>query len=143
MSILNLAPFSYYTLLGFGLALVGLEMAIGSFYILWFGIGFCVVAVVEYFYPFSGGLYQIALACLIAFVLLFALKNRLKNFLQKSEKEIKDDFLNESGVGVMKGGVVEFKGTLWAVDAKFKDLEDGREVEVLKVEKNKAFIKIL
>ncbi len=139
---IEFAPFSAYALLGIGLVLVGLEMALGSFYILWFGIGFCVVSAVEFFYPFANGLHQVALASLIAFVLLVALKQRLKNFLSKNEKEIKDDFLNEAGVGIMKHGMVEFKGTMWEVGTEFKKLEDGVEVEVLKAEKNKATIKL-
>ncbi len=141
MSFLDFEPLSFYTLLGIGLALIGLEMTLGSFYILWIGIGFCLVAGVEYFIPFSSGLYQISLAFFIALVLLFLLKNRLKEFLGKNEKEIKDDFLNESGVGIIKHGLVEFKGTMWEIESKFKHLKDGTEVEVLKVEKNMAYLK--
>ncbi len=142
MNLLDFEPLSFYTLLGIGIGLIGLEMTLGSFYIIWFGIGFCIVAGVEFFIPFSSGLYQVSLAFLIALVLLFLLKNKLIEFLSKNEKEIKDDFLNESGVGVMKHGLVEFKGTMWEVESKFKDLENGTEVEVLRVEKNKAFIKV-
>lgn len=138
-----LDPLSVYALLGIGLVLVGLEISLASFYIIWFGIGFCLVALIEYFYPFSSFLHQSAAALLISLILLFLLKRRLKEFMQKNEKEIKDNFLNEEGEGVIKHGMVSYKGTLWEIDPRGLQIEEGQRVKVIKTKKNRATIELL
>lgn len=141
MNLLSIAPFSIYTLFGIGVILMGLEITLNSFYIIWFGIGFCAVGVLEYFMPFPSGIHQIATALAIAFLLLLTLKQKVKNLIRQSEKEIKDDFLNEVGDGIIKHGMVEFKGTLWEIDQEYKNLQDGTIVKVLQTKGNKAQIK--
>lgn len=138
-----LEPLSIPILLTIGVVLIGLEMVLGSFYILWFGIGFFVVGAVEYFIPFSGAMYQIATALVISLVLLFTLKRRVKMILGKNEKEIKDDFLNEKGVGVIKEGMIFYKGTLWEYEPKNLHVKEGLHVEVLKTKGNIATIRLI
>lgn len=136
-------PLSIYALLGIGLILISLEITLGSFYIIWLGVGFCVVGAVEYFYPFSSFLHQSATALLIAFVLLLLLKKRVKEFMQKSEKEIKDDFLNEKGEGTITHGMLSYKGTLWEIEPKNLDISEGVRVKVIKTKKNVATIELI
>lgn len=137
---MTLDPLSVYALLGIGLVLIGLEISLGSFYIIWLGIGFCFVALIEYFYPFSSFLHQSAVALLISLILLFLLKKKLKVFMQKNEKEIKDNFLNEEGEGIIKHGMVSYKGTLWEIDPRGLEVQEGERVRVNKTKKNRATI---
>lgn len=136
-------PLSIYTLLGLGFVLIALEITLGSFYIMWLGIGFCVVGVIEYFYPFSSFLHQSAVALLIALLLLILLKKKVKTFMLRSEKEIKDNFLNEEGEGTIKHGMVFFKGTLWEYEPKDIKVEEGLRVRVKKTKKNRAIIELI
>ncbi len=138
-----IASLSAPLLLGLGVILMGIEMLVGSFYIFWFGAGFVIVGILEYFVPFSGGLYQISTAFIVSLVLLFALRKKISHLLKKSEKEIKDDFLNESGEGVIKEGLVFYKGTMWEYEPKELQVKDGQRVKVLSVKGNIASIEIL
>ncbi len=140
---IELQPLSPSLLIGIGVVLIGLEMLVGTFYILWFGVGFFVVGVMEYFMPFSNALYQISLALTISLVLLFSLKKHISNLLHKSEKEVKDDFLNEVGEGVIKEGMVFYKGTLWEYEPKDLHVKEGLHVKVLSTKKNKAKIELI
>lgn len=140
---LELQPFSAPILLTIGIVLMGLEMMLGSFYILWFGIGFFVVGAIEYFLPFPSAMYQIATALSISLVLLFTLKRKVSYLLSNSEKEIKSDFLNEEGEGIIKEGMVFYKGTMWEYEPKSLHVKEGLHVKVLSTKGNKANIELL
>ena len=135
-----LEPFSGLVLSAIGLAFLALEVFFASFYLLWFGFGFLAVAALSAGVVFGDGMYQIALATVLAVVLLLAFAKRLRALLKKSEKEIKDDFLNETGKGVIKEGMVFYKGTLWRFEPALADLKDGDEVTVIKTHKSVATI---
>ncbi|MGP1561325.1 MAG: NfeD family protein [Helicobacteraceae bacterium] len=135
-----LEPFSGLVLSAIGLAFLALEVFFASFYLLWFGFGFLAVAALSAGVAFGDGMYQIALATVLAVVLLLAFAKRLRALLKKSEKEIRDDFLNETGKGVIKEGMVFYKGTLWRFEPPLPDLKDGDEVTVLKAHKSIATI---
>lgn len=140
---LELQPFSAPILLTIGIVLMGIEMMLGSFYILWFGIGFFVVGAIEYFLPFPSAMYQISTALIISLVLLFALKKKVNFWLRHSEKEIKDDFLNEEGEGVIKEGMVFYKGTMWEYEPKDLKVQNGLHVKVLSTKGNRAVIELI
>lgn len=137
---IELQPFSIPILLSLGVILMGLEMLVGSFYIFWFGIGFFVVGIIEYFVPFSGAIYQISTALIISLILLFTLKKRVNFLLSRSEKEIKDDFLNEEGEGIIKEGMVFYKGTMWLYEPRDLKLKEGAYVKVLSTKGNLAIV---
>ncbi len=139
---LEFQPLSTSILMGIGVVLIGLEMLVGTFYILWFGVGFFIVGAIQYFFPFSNGLYQISLALTISLILLLLLKNFIKKILKTPEKEIKDDFLNEAGEGVIKEGMLFYKGTLWEYEPKDLHVKNGDRVKVLSVKSNVAKIEM-
>ena len=61
-----------YILLAIGVALVALEALIASFIVIWFGIGFLIVAIISFFFIFSAGVWQLATISLISiFLILF------------------------------------------------------------------------
>ena len=131
-----------YILLAIGVALIAFEAVIASFILIWFGVGFVITAAISYFYGFSDGIWQIAIASLISlFFLLLLRKKTLESFL-KSKKDISDDFLNEKGIGEIKNSKVLYKATYWDIDSTIdeKEFVEGEKVIVLKTHKNRATI---
>lgn len=53
-------------------------------------------------------------------------------------KKSKDDFLDESGQGVVKEGMVYFKGTLWRADT--SGLNEVQSVKVKGIQNGKIII---
>lgn len=135
-------PFSLSILFGLGFGLIALEVLLGSFFVLWFGLGFLIVGLVHWVYPFSDGLWQLISVAVISAILLILFYKRLKKFIKKSEKEIKQDFLNEQGYGVYKEGMIDYKGTMWKFEPSL-DLNENERVRVLKTHKSTAFIEKL
>lgn len=126
-----------YLVLAFGMLLVVAELLVGSFFLLFFGLGFLAVGILGFFIDFSWHV-QILLASLVSVALLVLLKKPMKEKFYSSKDEVKDDFLNESGEGEIKEGMVYFKGTLWSYDG---DLKDGQKVQVIGTKGNKVILK--
>ena len=125
-----------YLMLAAGVGLVMLEFMLGSFFVLFFGLGFLAVGVLGFFVDIAWE-YQILLIAIVSLVLLFALRKPLKAKFNQHESEVKDDFLNESGEGEIREGMVYFKGTLWRYDG---DLAEGSKVRVLGTKGNKVVL---
>ena len=53
-------------------------------------------------------------------------------------KKSKDDFLDESGQGVVKDGMIYFKGTMWRADT--SGLNEGQSVKVKGIQNGKIII---
>lgn len=134
-------PFSALVLFGLGIGLLALEIGLGSFFVIWFGVGFLLVGVIELIYPFNEGIYQLVTGCVIALILLFAFAKRVRAMMQKTTQEISDDFLNKEGEGIIIEGMVSYKGTLWNYEPQDLELKDGDHVIVTKTKKSKAFVK--
>lgn len=126
-----------YLVLAFGVLLVVAELLVGSFFILFFGLGFLVVGILCFFVNFSWYV-QILLASILSFIFLIVLKRPIKERFYASKNEVKDDFLNESGEGEIKEGMVYFKGTLWHYDG---NLKDGERVFVVGTKGNRVILK--
>lgn len=126
-----------YALLAFGFLLILAELMSGSLYLLFCGLGFLVAGGASFFTDMSWYI-QLILAAFITLILTFTLKNPLKKTINKNE--IKDDFLNESGVGEVKENMVYYKGTLWHFDNSL-NLKNGDKVEILKTQGNKVILK--
>ena len=136
-----LSVFSPMVLIGVGIILIALEAFIYSFFIVWFGIGLIIVGVLSNFYNFSDGMWQLAFTAVIALLLLFTLRAKISSkFLKEQDQAPKEDFLNQTGRGVIKNNKVYFKATYWDIksDDNFKD---GEEVEVVEASKGVARIK--
>ena len=131
-----------FILLAIGIALIAFEALIASFILIWFGVGFVVIAIVSSVYMFSDGIWQIAAASIISLLLLFLLRKKVLEKFLNSRKDISDDFLNEKGIGEIKNSKVFYKATYWDIDSKIdeKEFVEGEKVVVLKTHKNQATI---
>lgn len=131
-----------YILLAIGILFIAFEAMLGSFVIIWFGIGFGITAFISNFYTFSDGIWQIATVSFISILLLLVFRKKILETILKSKIEVSDDFLNERGIGEIKNSKVFYKGTYWEVDSEIKtdNFEEGEKVVVLKTSKNNATI---
>lgn len=124
-------------LLAFGIILIGLEALIFSFFLIWIGIGFVIVAAMTYFGFFESGTAQIAVAVSIGLVLLLALRKWSMNLINKTQDSTEEK-IHKSGVGVIDGGMIKMDGTYWQSDDDLSQYKDGDKVEVLDIVNNKA-----
>ena len=131
-----------FILLAIGIALIAFEALIASFILIWFGVGFVVIAIVSSVYMFSDGIWQIAAASIISLLLLFLLRKKVLEKFLNSRKDISDDFLNEKGIGEIRNSKVFYKATYWDIDSNIdeKEFVEGEKVVVLKTHKNTAII---
>ena len=131
-----------YILLALGVALVVLAALIASSSVIWFGIGFLIVAIISFFFIFSAGVWQLATISLISIFLILFLRKKVVDTFSKSKIEVSDDFLNEKGIGEIKNSKVFYKGTYWEIDSNLDEKEffEGEKVLVLKTSKNMASI---
>lgn len=131
-----------FILLAIGIALIAFEAVIASFILIWFGVGFVVVAIISSLYMFSDGIWQIAAASIISLFLLFLLRKKVLEKFLNSRKNISDDFLNEKGIGEIRNSKVFYKATYWDIDSNIDEKEffEGEKVVVLKTHKNTATI---
>ena len=131
-----------FILLAIGIALIAFEAVIASFILIWFGVGFVVVAIISSLYIFSDGIWQIAAASIISLLLLFLLRKKVLEKFLNSRKDISDDFLNEKGIGEIRNSKVFYKATYWDIDSNIDEKEffEGEKVVVLKTHKNTAII---
>ena len=131
-----------FILLAIGIALIAFEAVIASFILIWFGVGFVVVAIISSLYIFSDGIWQIAAASIISLLLLFLLRKKVLEKFLNSRKDISDDFLNEKGIGEIRNSKVFYKATYWDIDSNIdeKEFVEGEKVVVLKTHKNTAII---
>ncbi len=131
-----------YTLLAIGVTLVALEAFITSFIIIWFGVGFLVVAIISFFFIFSGAIWQLAVISLLSLIFLFLFRRKSLNKFFKSQTEVSDNFFDEKGIGEIKNSKVFYKGTYWEIDSNLdaKEFVEGEKVEVLKTSNNMATI---
>ncbi|MEN8146032.1 MAG: NfeD family protein [Campylobacterota bacterium] len=124
-------------LLAFGIVLIGLEALIVSFFLIWIGIGFVIVALLTYFGVFESGTAQIAVAVSIGLVLLLALRKWSMNLVNKTQDSTEEK-IHKGGVGVIDGGMIRMDGTYWQSDDDLSQYKDGDRVEVLDIVNNKA-----
>ena len=131
-----------FILLAIGIALIAFEAVIASFILIWFGVGFVVIAIISSMYMFSDGIWQIAAASIISLFLLFLLRKKVLEKFLNSRKDISDDFLNEKGIGEIRNSKVFYKATYWDIDSNIDEKEfiEGEKVVVLKTHKNTATI---
>lgn len=131
-----------YILLAIGIALIAFEAIITSFILIWFGVGFVITAAISYVYPFTDGIWQIAIASIISLVFLFLLRKKTLEKFLNSKRNISDDFFNEKGIGEIRNSKVLYKATYWDIDSSLdeKEFVEGEKVVVLKTHKNSATI---
>ena len=76
------------------------------------------------------------ISALLAVIFFFTIRAPLKRFFMS--KKSKDDFLDESGQGVVKDGMIYFKGTVWRADT--SALSEGQSVKVKGIQNGKIII---
>lgn len=76
------------------------------------------------------------ISALLAVIFFFTIRAPLKRFFMS--KKSKDDFLDESGQGVVKEDMIYFKGTLWRADT--SSLSEGQSVKVKGIQNGKIII---
>ena len=76
------------------------------------------------------------ISALLAVIFFFTIRAPLKRFFMS--KKSNDDFLDESGQGVVKEGMIYFKGTMWRADT--SDLSEGQSVKVKGIQNGKIII---
>lgn len=123
-----------YILIAIGFVLGIIELLVGSFYIIFFAFGFFVVGIFGLFID-VGLEIKLILCAFISLSSLFV----FKKYFKKKPQTIKDNFLDESGIGTIKDGMVYYKGALWQVD-KISHLKEGDKVKIKGVENNKLIL---
>jgi len=141
-TLITLSAFDFYILFAIALAFITLEMFLYSFVIIWFGLGSIIVGVLSFFYPFERAIWQLALVSIISLALLFLFRKKLLAKFLKSQKEVKDNFFDDKGIGEIKNSKVFYKGTYWEITSTInqKKFVEGEKVLVLKVANNHATI---
>lgn len=147
---------SAVVLLGLGLAFIVAEIFFASFFLLFIGIGLLGTAVLEYFVGFARfgdiHMWQAISICAISLLSFILLKKPLQLRFKRSQK-YSDVFDEAAGIGEIREGMVDFKGTLWAyeyVDSGDlhqnpdqnlnQTLHNGDKVKVLAIKNGKAII---
>lgn len=143
MDILTLSGLSPLVLIAIGIALVALESILFSFVLFWIGMACIIVGGYSYFDTSLDLKWQLSLISIISMLLLLLLRAKfIELFLKSKDEKQKDDFLNETGYGIIKGTKVYYKATYWDIDpADNTNYKDGEKVFVLKAQKNTAYIK--
>ena len=72
-------------LFSLGIFFIFLEVILYSFFIIWFGIAFLVVAIIEFFFPLPSIWVQLSLVIVIAVILFLVFYKPLKSFVNKSQ----------------------------------------------------------
>lgn len=138
---------SFWFLIAFGLLFMFLELLLGSFFLIFVGASFLIVGffdlIVEFENLFSTKqyvfLFEGVMIGVIALFLIFFLRKPLQKWVFKKSEIYKEDFLNESGVGIVKEGMIEFKGTLWCYEGD-QTLVDGEKVRIKGIKNNKIVL---
>lgn len=124
-------------LLAIGIVMIGLEALIFSFFLVWLGLGFVIVAGLSYFGLFDSGIAQIAASVSIGLLLVFALRKWSMNMINKSQ-DTREEKVHKSGIGIVSEGMIKMDGTFWKTDDDLSAYKDGDRVDVMDIINNKA-----
>ena len=119
---------SAWIFIALGIIFIIAEVLFMDFTLIFFGIGFLSVGILSFFVNLSWQI-QLLLAAVLSIVLLVMLKKRIKTAFFKSKEKLEDNFLDESGVGEIKNGMVYYKSTFWKSD-EIANLNEGDKVKV-------------
>ena len=126
-------------LLAAGILMIGLEALVFSFFFIWLGFGFVVVAGLSYFGLFENGVAQLATAVSIGLVFLLALRKWSIKMINKTQDDTEEK-IHKSGIGTIDNGMIKMDGTFWQSDDDLSVYTDGDKVEVIDIVNNKAKI---
>ncbi len=126
-------------LIAAGIFLIGLEIVLYSFFIVWIGIGLILVGLSSYLIAFDDGYVQLAIAFSIGFILAYLLRKKAMEFADNSE-DSSEEHVHQRGVGIVDNGRIRMDGTFWQTDDDISDYDDGDRVEVIDIQSNKAIL---
>ena len=124
-------------LLAAGIIMIGLEALVFSFFLVWLGVGFIVVAALSYFGLFDSGIAQIATAVSIGLVLVFVLRKWSMNMMNKTADD-SEEKPHKGGLGTVDNGMIKLHGTFWQCDDDLSAYKNGDRVEVVDIINNRA-----
>lgn len=133
-----------WIMLTIGVALLGFELLIGTFVILFFGIAFVAIGALGFFVEWPSGELQVLVTMVLSGVLIFALRPLLVKGLQKEDLPLETMQTGDTGTIVNHGGEprLMYKGTTWAFKAVGEgNISVGEEVLVEKLHNNVASVK--
>jgi len=141
MDTVTLSPISPTILVAIGIFLIALEAMVFNFVLFWFGLAAIIVGIFSLVFHFTDGLWQLADIAIVSLMLLLTLRTKALTIFLKSKDgdEVKDDFLNEKGIGVVKNNKIYYKATYWECDDIDK-LKNGQKVAILEAKKGKVRI---
>ena len=124
-------------MIAIGALLCVAELMLFSFYLLFFGVAFIIIGVVNFGFSFEWS-FQILAVLVLAFILLALLKAPLKSKFMARKESFNEEFLDEAGVGEIRENMVYFKGTLWKYDGVLKN---GEKVQILGTKGDKVILR--
>ncbi|MCR4942221.1 MAG: NfeD family protein [Campylobacter sp.] len=116
------------------------EVLMLDFTFLLLGLGFVASGIVGFVLPISWEILAI-LAFVFSAVFLLLFKQKLKNKFLKPKENLQDNFLDESGMGVIQNGMVYYKSTFWKSD-EINGLSEGDKVKVLGVKNGQIVLNL-
>lgn len=134
-----MAPIEWYYLLAIGIVMIGIEALMFSFFLVWLGVGFMIVAGLTYAGIFDNGIAQLAASVSIGLVLVFLLRKWSMNMLNTTQDDTEEK-IHRSGIGTIDGGAIKMDGTYWQSDDDLSGYKDGDKVEVVDIINNKAVL---
>lgn len=132
-----------WIMLTIGLGLLGIELLLGTFIIMFFGIAFMLVGLAGFFWVWPSGELQILVAMLLSGVLTFTLRKPLMKGMSKEDLPLETMQTGDTGEIVDHAGElrVMYKGTTWAFKNTGEDeVSAGDEVTVVSLHNNVASI---
>ncbi|HEY9017529.1 NfeD family protein [Thiomicrospira sp.] len=140
IGLLGLIP--SWMLISVGLILIGVEIFIGLYILLWFGLGLVFVGLMSFFVDFGHGEIQLIFAFAIGTVLLFALRQKLIAPQNAQTESLSTYEAGETGVLSQHNGqwMVFYHGTHWLVANPNDDLTPGQKIKVTQIKSNQAWI---
>lgn len=135
-------PLSTLVLFGIGLGLIAIEAMMMIFFVVWIGLGFLITSIINFIYPLESFWYQIGTTAVIALILFALFYKPLKRLLNKAE-EVKDDFIQDTGIGTIKNNMLSYQGTYFQVVNMDISNMDNTKVNVTKIDKNSAWIELI
>lgn len=143
MEAVSLSGLSPLILIAIGIALIALESIFFSFVLFWVGLATIVVGAYSYFDSTLDLKWQLSLIAILSLLLLILLRAKaVELFLKSKDAKQNDNFLNESGYGIIKNSKVFYKATYWDINPEDEhNYVEGDKVFVQKVKKNIAYLK--
>lgn len=137
-----LALIPNWILISLGVVLIGMEVFLGVFVLLWFGLGFVIVGMLGFFTDFVYGEYQLIFAFAIGIALLAAFRRRVMERFPAAEQVLSTYQAGEYGKVSMHEGqwMIFYKGTHWVIANPQPGLVEGENALVAKIESNRVWL---